>query len=106
MSCHAGCCNSLTILTIYHSEAHGLCSSHQPGWVADAGQQNALFHAVIQEPELLLSGALLVSRLWRPPLALLHPASGFSASGCAQKKGGWVCGGVKARPVGSLSYFH
>ena len=72
----------------------------------DAGQLNALFQAVIQELELLLSGALLVSRLWSPPLVPLHPASGFSASGCMwEKKGGWICREVKGQACWEPFFF-
>lgn len=48
-----------------------------------------------QEPELLPSGALLVSKLWNPPLVPLHLATG-------EKEGGWLA----VRPVGGLVHFY
>lgn len=75
MSCNAGCCSNLKILMTTQQRTMS-CSCHHPGGSMDTGQQNAPSCALIQEPELLLSRALLVSRLQSPSLTPLYPATG------------------------------
>lgn len=98
-TCHIMLANGNTrqILMTYYSK--GSCPALvivQDGSM-NSGWQNALFHAVIQEPELLLSRLC-----WFPDFGVL---SGSSASGHRQeRKCGWLRRGVMARPVQSLLF--
>lgn len=76
MSCNAGSFSNLKISVTYHSKGSRLALVTVQDGSVYAGWQNSLFHAVIQEPVLLLSGALLVFSLQSPPLASQHLATG------------------------------
>ena len=62
-----------------------------------AGQHNAVFHAVIRGPKLLLSGVC-----WFPDLGLLSGSSIFGHR--HEKKGEWLGRSVLARTVGILPF--
>lgn len=106
MSCNAGCCNNLKILTVYHSK--GLCLAlvtSQGGqwmlgnWMLSSKQWFRSWSSSYLGLCWFLDFGVLLWCLCIQPLASLHLAV------CGRRKVDGYAGRLRARPVGSLFFF-